>query len=388
MVLTVSLRGGGTARGYAIDGELESHAVSLLETPDGGIQPQAVIDRAGVVHLVYFKGEALQGDVFYTRLDVGAAAFAPPVRVNSQQGSAIATGTIRGAQIALGRRGRVHVAWNGSNKALPKNPFGSNPMLYTRSEPGGRAFDPQRNLMRRTSALDGGGTLAADQSGNVYVAWHGQSEESGGGEAGRRIWVARSTDDGATFSPEEPALDEQTGACGCCGTRALADSRGRIYILYRTAAAAGAERDMYLLTSRDHGKHFDGQTIHPWKISACPMSSESLAEQGDTVIAAWQTKEEVYFARIDPKSGKLASPVKPPGNASRKFPAVAGNERGETILVWAEGTGWQKGGALAWQVFDRMGRPTDEKGRVEGGIPVWGMPTVVARPDGSFLIVH
>jgi hypothetical protein len=62
--------------------------------------------------------------------------------------------------------------------------------------------------------------------------------------------------------------------------------------------------------------------------------------------------------------------------------------RGETILVWAEGTGWQKGGTLAWQVFDRSGRPTEMKGRVEGGIPTWGLATVVARPDESLLIIH
>jgi hypothetical protein len=80
--------------------------------------------------------------------------------------------------------------------------------------------------------------------------------------------------------------------------------------------------------------------------------------------------------------------VKPPGNASRNHPAVAGIGGGETILVWAEGTGWQKGGALAWEVFDRAGRPTGHKGRVDGGIPVWGLATVVARPDGSFLIVY
>jgi hypothetical protein len=106
------------------------------------------------------------------------------------------------------------------------------------------------------------------------------------------------------------------------------------------------------------------------------------------VIAAWETKEEVYFSRIDRQSGRLSTPLKSPGKAGRKHGAVAGNSRGETILVWAEGTGWQRGGALAWQVFDRAGRPTDAKGRIDGGIPVWGLPAVVARSDGSFLIVH
>ncbi len=185
--------------------------VKVLATPDGGIQPQATIDDRGAIHLVYFKGDPAGGDLFYCRLEPGAEPFSTPVRVNSQPGAAIAIGTIRGGQIAIGRGGRIHVAWNGSNGARPRNPAGSNPMLYTRSilDPGGKGttFEPQRNLMQQTSALDGGGTIAADRAGNVYVAWHGRTEDAGPGEAGRRMWVVRSKDDGATFSAEEPALD-------------------------------------------------------------------------------------------------------------------------------------------------------------------------------------
>jgi hypothetical protein len=55
------------------------------------------------------------------------------LRVNSQQGSAIAAGAIRGAHLAVGRNGRVHVAWNGSStgptarSAQPGNAPGQSP---------------------------------------------------------------------------------------------------------------------------------------------------------------------------------------------------------------------------------------------------------------------
>ncbi len=340
--------------------------VQVLETPDGGIQPQAAIDDRGVIHLVFFKGEPSGGDLFYCRLQPGAAGFSPPVRVNSQPGSAIAIGTIRGGQIAVGKGGRIHVAWNGSNGARPKNPAGSNPMLYTRSDPTAKAFEPQRNLMQRTSALDGGGTIAADREGNVYVAWHGRTEDAGPGEAARRMWVVRSKDDGATFSAEEPALESETGACGCCGTRALADHRGTLYLLYR-AATGGVERGMYLLSSEDHAGHFRGASIHPWRAETCPMSSATMAEAGPGVLAAWETRGQVYFSRVDPQTHEASPPIAPPGGrGDRKHPAVAGNARGETILVWTEGTGWQKGGSLAWQVFDRVRAPERTVGTHQG----------------------
>ena len=55
-------------------------------------------------------------------------------------------------------------------------------MLYARSNPAGTAFDPQRNLIAITIDLDGGGSIAADDSGRVYVAWHGGSRGEDDGE--------------------------------------------------------------------------------------------------------------------------------------------------------------------------------------------------------------
>jgi hypothetical protein len=58
------------------------------------------------------------------------------------------------------------------------------------------------------------------------------------------------------------------------------------------------------------------------------------------------------------------------------------------ILTWTEGTGWKKGGALAWQVFDKSGTPTGETARLEHGVPAWGLPSAVALADGRFIVIH
>src|SRR5579863_1668433 len=113
-------------------------SVRLLRVPQGGIQPQAATGDRGTLHLIYFAGDPKNGDIFYVTSRDGGASFSQPLRVNSQPGSAIALGTIRGAQVALGRRGRIHVAWNGSQMAEPKGPMNpdyhqsGSPMLYTR----------------------------------------------------------------------------------------------------------------------------------------------------------------------------------------------------------------------------------------------------------------
>jgi hypothetical protein len=119
------------------------------------------------------------------------------------------------------------------------------------------------------------------------------------------------------------------------------------------------------------------------------MSSASIAQSAGGVLGAWETAGQVYYADLNPATVNSSAPMPAPGaGEDRKHPRVARNAQGETILVWDEGTGWNKGGALAWQVFDSSGRPTEEKGRIERGIPVWSFAAVVARPDGGFTILY
>jgi hypothetical protein len=364
----------------------QSSKVMLQRVPDQGIQPQVGVDSKGGVHLIYFKGGPAAGDLFYVHSEDGGITFSRSLRVNSQPGSAIALGNIRGAQLAIGKKGRIHVAWNGSGKAEPKAPKGAFPMLYARLNDTGTAFEPQRNIIQSAVGLDGGGSVAADEFGNVYIAWHAPTPGSAG-EGQRRVWIAHSSDEGQRFSREKPAYSPPTGACGCCGLRTFADSKGSVYLLYR-AATEQIHRDMYLLISTDHGGKFQGEDLSPWETGVCPMSSAAFAQSVAGVLAAWETQGQVYYARIDPQTGKRSQPVGAPGSShSRKYPAVAGNPKGETILVWTEGMGWNRGGSLAWQVYDRTGKPTSEKGTVEG-VPTWSLVAVFARPHGGFTVIY
>ncbi len=237
--------------------------VRVERTPDGGIQPQAMVGADGTVHLIYYKGSPPSGDLFYTRRRPGGG-FSPPLRVNSQPGSAIAAGTIRGGQLALGKEGRPNVAWNGSGDARPTGPDGGSPMLYSRLNDAGAAFEQQRNLMQFTRLLDGGGTVAADPTGNVIVAWHAADGPSTD-EGDRRLYVARSQDGGRTFARETPAWDQPTGACACCGAKAFADRAGGFTFLYR-GAAARVHRSMFLLSAASPAGPFAGASIDPWVI--------------------------------------------------------------------------------------------------------------------------
>ncbi len=359
--------------------------VELLRTPVGGIQPQTVVDSRGVLHMIYFTGDAAAGNIEYVRRAPGADAFSKPIRVNSQPGSALAVGTVRGPQMAVGQDGRVYVVWFGSSKATPKGPEGSTPLLFSRLDASGSAFTPQRNLVRYAKGLDGGLSVAADQKGDVYVVWHATGKIPG--EANRRVYLARSTNSGRTFSREVPVSPAALGACGCCGMRAFVDRRGALFVLYR-AAAENIHRNMTLLVSADHGRTFRSEEVSSWQLNACPMSTDYLTEGGRHVLAAWEKAGEVYFDRINPATFQLSSAFAAPGQSNdRKHPAVAANSRGDVLLAWTEGTGWKQGGSLAWQLFSKAGQPLGAVGHAPG-VPVWDMPSVYTDPNGSFTIVY
>jgi hypothetical protein len=92
-------------------------AVTLVRVPNGGIQPQAVVDSSGVLHLVYLHGDLDAENIccVYKPL-TGNQPFSAPLRVNSVPGSATAAGSIRGAQIAVGRQSGISVVWNGPER--------------------------------------------------------------------------------------------------------------------------------------------------------------------------------------------------------------------------------------------------------------------------------
>jgi hypothetical protein len=378
IVCSLALLAASLTRPFPVETVASQSRVTLLRVPDGGLQPRAIVDPAGVVHVTYFGGDPSHGDVFYSRLSNGH--FTPAVRVNTEPESAIATGNVRGPSLAIGRDGRVHVAWMGSDRAPRAGNVG--PMLYTRSRADGK-FEPERNVHRNPGPIDGG-SIAADRSGHVFVAWHSESPGSSG-EGGRRAWVAQSSDDGATFAHEAAASSADAGACGCCGTATFVDTRATLYVLFR-AAPEPSHREVVLLTSSDRGKTFRSRSIQDWQVSACPMSTFAFGEGDRAIVAAWETAGQVYWTRVD--GGREEPPISAPGSTgARKHPAIARTARGETLLAWTEGMGWSRGGSLAWQLFDETDRPIGEPGRADG-VPAWSLVAAYARPDGTFAVIY
>ncbi len=348
--------------------------VTVERVPEDGLQPQVAVQVDGTVHLVYLTGKPDGADIRYTHRALAAAAWAAPVTVNSIRHSAMAIGTIRGAQIALGKGGRVHVVWNGVGKK--GEPAGA-PLYYSRGLAG--KFEPQRTMNEGTLHLDGGASIAATDKGAVFVVWHAALPE-GKSEADRLIFINRSADEGVTFSSPAPAKGVPAGVCPCCSLNAFMASDGSLLTLYRNASAK-AQRDITLLTSSD-GEAFTSRVLDPWPIAACPMSSAAIISASNGTRAAWETNATIYTAMLDQKTGPVAL-----SKGQARHPAMAFNARSETLVVWSIGTGWQRGGELGWAILDATGRPTEKRG-TSPEVPVWGHTAAYADAAGNFVILR
>lgn len=363
-------------------------SVRVERLPPGAVQPKLVRSTTGTLHLVYLSGDSKAADILYqSRPATSESKWSEPVRVNSEPGSAIAIGTIRGPDITLGRSNSVHIVWNGSSKASANSTHGS-PFLYSNSQTTPPRFSPQRTLNPTTRHLDGGGAITADPNGVLYAFWHSSGNTVPDGEEFRTVFMAHSTDSGDSFSTPRSVSPANLGACGCCGLSALAEPNGTLHVLFRSASQR-QNRDMVLLTSTDHGVSFHPTSADPWKATQCPMSLPALAlSSQNSLLLSWETGTSVKWARWNAKSNTELDAKIPTGTGKRKHPVTLQNSQGITLQLWSEGTGWQKAGAVEWQLFDANGRALGTVQRAEN-LPVWGRPTAAVLPgDREFLVMY
>lgn len=340
----------GPARADAAGG------VEVIQTPNGGIVPDAEVDGRGVIHLVYVSGE----DVCYVKSSDRGKTFSPPIRVNSEPGTAYG-GKYRGPDVAVGKRGRVHVVWytNAYQRKLPKDQWG---VFYAHLNASGTTFEPARNLNRRPSDNF---SLAADGRGRVAVFW-----------TARGAYVNLSEDGGKTFS-DSTAID-RADPCECCATRAYFSPDENLYFFYRDKAEN--VRDMHLMVLPDGGKAFSREKVSltSWKINACPMTGASLTgRDGEGLAAGWETQGQVYFARLD-EAGRALSPQEVKVSERGKYPVVLSASDGTALVAWKNGT------TLGWQVYDASGRPQGDPGSMPVSNP--HRPAGVVTKEGDFLL--
>jgi hypothetical protein len=138
---------------------------------------------------------------------------------------------------------------------------------------------------------------------------------------------------------------------------------------------------MILLSSREVPA-FSPAMLHPWSIATCPMSSAALISSQKSTRAAWESDGMIYSALLAEKPQPLAL-----SRSKARHPSLAVNNRGETLVAWSVGTGWQRGGKAEWTILDTTGRPSEIQDKAVE-VPVWSHTAAFATAAGDFVILH
>jgi hypothetical protein len=331
--------------------------VALVRVPNGGQVVAANISSDGAIHLLYHSGDI----PYYVNSSDDGTSFSSPLAVvnaaSRQPGL-----NFTAMSMAVGKGDAVYVAMitNNWQTKLPDVPEG---LVYATLPSGAKAFTRVRSLNQRPSEGFG---LAADSSGNVAATW-----------LSGKLFVNFSRDGGITFTPNAE-INNTYLPCECCTTSPVYGSEGNLAVLYRERT--NNERDLYVVILDKDGRTSRTRVSStPWKIDGCPMTYYMLAAARDGYVAAWPTRGDIYFARLD-AHGKVLPPgeIKTPGRSSMRSGVVALSAPDGRSLV-----AWKHDEELGWQVYDADGRPEGAPGSAKS--PGKGAAGVVDR-NGRFVL--
>lgn len=304
----------------------------VVATP-GGLKPVlARSDARGVIHLV---AQAPAGPRYCQSRD-GGATFSEPVAIVSG-GDFPAGLEFEVWDVAVSPAGDVHVAL-GTNAWKLKRPHSEWGLYYTRQPAQAERFEPVRNINTRPSE---GFALAVGPQGRVTATWLAD-----------RLYANVSTDGGDTFGPIVE-FDPTADPCNCCTTTAAYGADGRLAVLYREET--NNDRDMHVVLWDQAGERVTRRAVSRkgWKVDACPMTYFSLVADGEGYLAAWPTRGELQFTRLNADGEPTQRMETSTGGQTGMRTGVLGlpGPDGSQLLVW------KKEGTLHWQAFDRGFRP-------------------------------
>jgi hypothetical protein len=336
-----------------------ANRVEIIHVPGASNVMKAETGPGNAIHLLYDTDDGPQ----YVKSTDGGKTFSTPVavvdRASRKPGLQFITW-----DMAVDGVGRVHVALgnNAWKLKLPQTEWG---LFYAALPQGVTTFSPLRSLNHKPSE---GFSIAADFRGAVTASF-----------LSGKLFTMSSVDRGGSFA-DYRELDPSLDPCKCCTTSTAYGSDGRLAVLYREES--NNERDIYLALTDPSGKAgFTRTRISgtPWKLEGCPMTYFSIRPTSSGYVAAWPTKGQIYFARLD-RNGTVLPPgeVATPGRCGIRTGILALAARDGTVLVT-----WKNQDTLHWQCYDSQGLPLDSAGSAPGSGT--GAAAVVLA-DGNFAV--
>ena len=318
------------------ESQANSLAISVAFDAQGGLW--RVVEKNGLI-------------LVSSSRDLGKT-FSSPVQVTPNAQKIGADGEAR-PTIAIGPEGNIYLTWT---EAL-KRPF-TGYIWFSRSINGGKSFEKpiivhtdRAEITHRFDELNVAKT--GDAKGKVTVTWIDKrdliaAKSAGKPYEGAAIYYASSSNQGASFAPEQKLADS---SCECCRIALTNKPDGTVVAMWRHVFE-GSERDHMMAeipVQVNQVPVTKRATFGRWKIDGCPHHGAALATGGEGkdwwgYHMAWfdggnddsGKDASLFYARMDGEAW-VSSPPKKFGKHSNQAGHPALLSMGENVwLVWRE----------------------------------------------------
>ncbi len=317
--------------------------LTVLEGPTPISPPAAQFDAAGHLHLAWFEKRGLVGTV-------KAAVVAPentqaPTAVRAHPEGSGPDAIHQSPGLAIGADGQQYLTWSIAN-TTPGSLFASD-LYLVRSKDGGQTFDAPVRINDDTRPIPHTfEDVAVDSEGRIHMAWlDGRNKD----RSGAGVHAARSLDQGATVGANQQ-VDGM--ACPCCRPMVRVAQDGAVWMVWRKTFD-GNVRDIVVARSTDQGATFSAPRLvsrDGWVFDACPHRGPSIGfDRTGRVYIGWYTEgtdeqPRLFVAHSDDQGHTFSSPV----SLHTETTSVPDNMRmavhpdGHVVAVWEEVTGVRK----------------------------------------------
>ena len=257
----------------------------------------------------------------------GGDSFGKPVWA-SPLGRAVTSGGENSPAFVATERA-LYVAWNEGHQ-----------LLFARSRNWGGSFEKPIAIADKTDdSFSGYPSLGVAPNGDVYAVWIDTRDREGGADENYAVYLARSTDGGASFGKNTRVAIK---ICPCCRPTLAFGPAGEVLVIWRHIYP-GPIHDMTVAVSRDNGQTFTAPrriAEDNWKIDGCPDSGPAVARSGKRIYVAWLTeaRPEISGVRLSwtDDGGATWAPavMGSQGILDANYPAFSVGDDGRAVLVF------------------------------------------------------
>jgi hypothetical protein len=306
LVLIIAMAGWFVRRSYTSTSRLafESKPRPVFKEIKTAVsqKPQIALSTSGALYLLAVAGEEDHQHLVLSISHDGGDTFSTPVPVSSEDAVVAAHGENGPSLVQTPTA--VYATWQ------ERKAGGPNQIMFARSLQMGHTFEKPISVTdKQQPSFNGFSTMRVAPNGDIYVVW--LDGRDAGPKGTFAVYLAKSTDRGASFSPNT-RID--LGACPCCRPNIAFGEHGEVHVSWRKVFD-GDVRDIVVAVSNDAGKSFSAPrkvAEDGWVLHACPDSGPAMVAANGKLYVAWysegQGKAGIRLAASQDQGRSFSSP--------------------------------------------------------------------------------